>query len=351
VQGVLHLSPEAEQQIQLKVERPSYRRLAEVVQLNGEVELPPDRRAVASARLAGTVQRILVDRDEPVEAGQVVAEVTSLEFQDWQLELLQSHLQHELLEQTYRRLRSLAELGNSGVSRRQVRETESAANAARLRRERYQRSLESVGLTPEQVQDILDKRQLLKALPVRAPIAGAVVRLRAALGQVVKAEAPLFDIHDLSQPLIRGFVSERQLPGVRTGQPARVRLLAEPNRAAEATVVRSGQEFKTTERALSVWVELKEKPRQPLLQGMLASLTLVAAESEPVLTVPREAVLREGLSNYVFVRQANGIFERRVVTTGRRDDQYVEMVGGVRANEDVAVQGVSELQTAYAGIK
>ena len=351
VQGLLRLSPEAERQIRLRVEPARRRPVAEVVRLNGEVELPPDRRAVASARLAGNVQRLLVDRDEAVEAGQVVAEVASLEFQDWQLGLLRSHLQYQLIDQTLRRLRPLAEQRNAAVSRRQLRETEGAAEAARLRRDGLRRNLESAGLTAGQIQDILDRQELLPALPVRSPIAGAVVRFRAALGQAVRAEEPLFEIHDPSRPWLRGYLSERQAAGARLGQRARVRLAAEPEQALEATVVRRGQEFKTTERALSVWVELKEPPRRPLLQGMLAGLTLVVSESEPVLAVPCEALLREGLQEYVFVRQADGRFERRPVNTGRGDDQFVEVVQGLREGEEVAVYGVTELQTAFAGIK
>jgi RND family efflux transporter MFP subunit len=351
VQGVLRLSPEAERNIQLRIEPARRRVVAEVVQLNGEVELPPGQRAVASARLAGTIERLHVDRDQEVKTGQVVAEVASLEFQDWQLELLRSHLQLQLVEQTLQRLRPLAEQSNAALSRRQLRETESIANAARLRRDSYRRKLEAIGLTPQQVQDVLDKQQFVKALPIRAPVAGAVVHFRTALGQVVKAEDPLFEIHDLTRPVVRGYVSERQLPGVRLGQRARVRLVADPTAIAEAVVVRSGQELKTAARTLSVWAELKELPDSLLRHGMLADLTLIVAEPDPVLAVPHEAVLREGLHAYLFVRQPDGTFERRPVRTGRSDDQFVEITRGLREGEDVAVRGVNELQTAYASVK
>src|SRR5262249_44002962 len=61
-QNVLRLSPEAAKNIALRVELARKQKVAEVLHLSGVVELPPQRRAVASPRLAGTVTRILVDR-------------------------------------------------------------------------------------------------------------------------------------------------------------------------------------------------------------------------------------------------------------------------------------------------
>src|SRR5262249_41023731 len=154
---------------------------------------------------------------------QVIAEVSSLELQNLQLELLRQHLQAELLQETLQRLRPLAEKGNLALSPRKLRETESAYNAARQRRESLQRKLEVVGLSLEQIQDITGKRKFVEALPIRAPIAGVIVNFPAKLGQYVKAEDPIFEIHDLSRPVFQGYVTERDLPKIAIGQQARVR--------------------------------------------------------------------------------------------------------------------------------
>src|SRR5579885_800732 len=151
VQGVLRPSPEAQRTIGLRVEPARKQVVADVVQVTGEVELPPGRRAAVSARLPGTVRRILVDRDQPVKAGEVVAEVASLDLQDLQLELLRNQLDAELLGQSLARLRSLAERGSAGLSRRQLRETENADAGAGQERDALRRKLEAAGLSPEQV--------------------------------------------------------------------------------------------------------------------------------------------------------------------------------------------------------
>jgi RND family efflux transporter MFP subunit len=351
VQGVLQLSPEAAENMGLKFEIPQRRQVAEVVSLSGTVELPPGRQAVVSSRLPGTIHRILVDRSQAVSAGEVVAEVASLELQNLQLELLRNHLELGVLEQTLKALPTST--SPDAIPARQRREIESAATTARQRRDDLRRKLEAVGLSPEQVKSLVEKQEFAATLPVRAPINGAVVRFQAVLGQAVKPEDPLFEIQDPSSARFRAFVTERQLPRVRIGQTARLRLLANPDFQTEATVVRSDPVFSANDRTLSLWAE----PNQPLppawLPGMLTRQVVVVALSEPTLAVPVDAVLSEGTRTYLFVRKdRNAPLERRLVATGRRDDRFVEITQGLQeGKEEVAVRGVSGLQTAYASLK
>jgi RND family efflux transporter MFP subunit len=347
VQGVLRLSPEAERNIGLRVEPAARHTVAETVTFNSVVDLPPSGRAVASSRLAGNLHRIAVDRDQDVRAGDVVAEVASLEFQDLQLDLLRSHLQFQLLEETLRRARDAAPT----IPEAYLREIESTFTAARQRRDSLQSKLLGVGLDPDQVRGLLERRQVVAALPVRAPISGTVVRFQAALGQSVKSEVPLFEVHDLRGANLRVHVPERQLPQVRVGQRGRVRLTADPDFAGEAVLVRKGQALGAGDRTLPFWADFRAAPRTPLLPGMLARLTLAVAEPPPTLAVPEEAVLREGGSAFLFVRRSDGSFERRPVETGRGDGQFVEVTNGLAEGEPVAVRGVADLQTAHASLQ
>ncbi len=348
VQGVLRLSPEAERNIGLRVEPARRHPVAEVVQLRGAVDLPPASRAIVSARLAGTIARINVDLDQVVGAGEVVAEVASLELQNLQLDLLRSHLQYELLDQKLQFLRPLA--GKGVVPDRTLRETESALTAARQRRDSLARKLRSVGLSAEQIRRVLAKHQFAAAFPVRATVPGTVVRFQAVLGQAIKAEDALFEVHNLAGAGLRVYVSERQLPQVSVGQRGRVRLVADPGFVGQAVVERTGPTVGVEDRTLSVWATLPGPPRTAWRQGMLARLTLVVSEPGATLAVPREAVLREGTQAYLFVRR-DGIFERRPVVTGRGDDVFLEILQGLQAGDQVAVRGVAALQTAYSSLK
>ncbi len=413
VPGILRLSPEATKNIGVAVESVQLRMIEEVVELQGAIDVPPDRRAFASAQLPGKIQEILIERNEEVRKGKIIAKVASLELQKLQLDLLQAHLQADLLEETLKRLRKV----ESVLSQRQLWETESLYNETVNRRGSLKRKLESVGLDFGQIQGILDKKTLVDSLPIRAPRDGIVVHFDKALGQVIKADEPLFEIHDFSQSFVQGFLSEKDVAAVRVGQKARVRLIADPTFLGEGTVMRSGQVVGQDNRVLSFWVDLDRKPAQPLQHNLLARVTVAVGKARERLAVPLGALATEGTRTYVFVRRLqvvstsidalektlparamekltelssksfatetdlrsvldqaasgdmpadwalqrerllrealrNPVFERRLVELGRHaDDRYVEIVTGLESDETVASTGTRALQTAYAGIR
>lgn len=350
VPGVLRLSEAAKKNIGLKVEPVRPRLVEDVVEIGGAVDVPPDRRTFASSQLPGSLTKILVEQGQKVQAGDVLAEIASLELQNLQLDLLRASLQAQLLEESLQRLRGASD----ALPRRQLWETESLFNATRNRRDSLERKLETVGVSRDQIASLLKEKRLVEALPVRAPIAGTVVHFDKVLGQIVKAEEPLFEVQDLSRVWIQGFLSERDLARLRLdsqeSMDVRVRLVADPSFLGKGKVQRSGQVFGADDRTLSVWVELDEEP--PGLQhNMLARITLPVRKPAATLALPLGAVVRDGLRTYVFVEKPDGTFERRSVDAGRADDRYVEITKGLRAGEPVAVRGTAELQTAYASLR
>jgi RND family efflux transporter MFP subunit len=347
VQGVLRPSAEAARRIGLRVEPARRRSVAEVITLSSMVELPPAGRALVSSRLAGVLHRIAVDPDQSVRAGDVVAEVASPELHNLQLDLLRTYLQLRLQEGTLNRLRSSAD----SVPERLLVEAGGAVTVTRQRLGSLRSKLREAGLSAAQIEDIAERRTFPPGLPVRAPISGVVVRFRAVLGQAVKAEAPLFEVHNLSEASLRLFVPERQLHRVRVGQHGRVRLTGDTGFAGEAVVVRRGRMVEDRSRTVPFWAELKKAPEAPLLPGMLGRTTLILSESSPTLAVQRGAVLEEGSLRYLFVRRADDTFERRLVETGRADDRFVEIIRGLSDGEPVAVSGVAELQAGHASIQ
>lgn len=344
--GVLRLSPESVRTIGLKVEPTTLHAVEAVVEVPGAVDLPPDRRSVAAARLPGAISAIKVDRGQRVKAGDVLAEVFSLDLLTLQLDLLRDHLAADLAGQQLERLKGAKE----AVPRRRLVEAEAAATSAANKRDSLRRRLALVGLAADQLDALAAKRAVVPALPVRAARAGTVVSFDRVIGQAVRADEGLFEVHDLAKPWIEAFVSERELARVGVGQPARVRLVGDPGVVLVGKVARSGRTFGTANRTLSVWVELDGDPPTPLRHGQMARLSLAVETHPPALAVPLGAVVRDGTRMFVFVR-AGDTFDRREVTLGRADDRFAEVKTGLAAGEPVAVTAADELNTAWASVR
>jgi RND family efflux transporter MFP subunit len=343
---VLKLSTQSAQTLGLKVEAASVRAIDEVLTLEGAVEVPPARRGFAASQLAGTIQTIRVERGQQVSAGEVLAEMYSPELLVMQQELLKTHLETQLTATTYTNLKNAP-----GTAVRRLWELESQLNGLKVRAEGLKRKLMTAGLTSDDVERLLTRSEVISTVPVRAPFAGVVVNFDKVLGQAVQAHESLFEVHDLSAPMVRGFVSERDLGRVSLGRPARVRLVADTGFVGTGRVVRSSRTVGADTRSLAVWVELDAKPTEQLLHNQLATVTVILGSRAPALTVPRSAVATDGGAAFVFVKRPDEVFDRRAVELGAADDRYVTITRGLNAGEVVAVGGVAELMTGYASLR
>jgi cobalt-zinc-cadmium efflux system membrane fusion protein len=347
IPGVLKPGPEARATWKLATAPVEEHAVEEVFEVAGQVDIPPDRRAVASAQVGGNILRLRVERGQTVTSGQLLAQVVSQEFLALQLELLRESLALDLVEQQYQRLQKAVGV----VPQRKLIDLEAARSAGRNRVESLRNRLGSLGLTADQLSALVEKQRVVEALPVRSPIAGSVVDFARVVGQVVRPDEPLVEIHDLTSPLIVGFVTERDLARVRVGQSARVRLVSNPETILPATVVRSSRVFLDGDQTLSVWVR-PTLPRGAILwHRQLARLTLTVGTGRPTLAVPLTSLGYEGTRPFVFVRLPDETFERRQVVLGRSDDNFAEIVDGLRRSEVVAVSGVAGLQTAFASVR
>lgn len=349
VLGVLRLSPEGIRNVGLKVEPVEPRVIEEVVEFDGLVDLRPDDIAKISSQMPGLLNRLLVGPGEKVEAGQVVAEITGLQLQDRQLEMIRAHLEAELHGTTLRRMESIRD--SQALAARRIWETENLRDLAVNRQDSAKRTLIAMGMSEEQVDSILKSRQPLRVLPVRTPIEGVVTNLNKTLGETISEEEPILEVQNLSRPWIHGFVSESQANRIKVGTPARVRLIADPQFVGEANVVRSAQTLVGENRTLGVWLELTEMPKQTIQPNLLARISAIVKRHDAQLAVRNSALFRDGTRTYVFVQKENGLIERRFVKPGLGDDLYVAIQTGLAKGERVAVQGVAELQTTYASIR
>ncbi|NUQ63033.1 MAG: efflux RND transporter periplasmic adaptor subunit [Pirellulales bacterium] len=255
--------------------------LAPIAIAHGTIELPTDRQSLANSPIEGRIARILVEPGQQVAAGDVLAEVNSLQLRSVQLELLQALAQSRLTQQSLERLEGP---NSQGVTpKRKVWELQSELESLRLRIEGLKQQLAFLGLDPRAIAGLeqIDltrssaDRQFIESVPVRAPASGLIAALDVVPGQVVRSQDPLFEIHDLSNVWVKGYVFERDVHRVKLGQTARITFPAYPDLEAAGKVVRIAPMMEEHERVLPVWVEVAN-PDHLLKDGMLARVTVLA---------------------------------------------------------------------------
>jgi membrane fusion protein, heavy metal efflux system len=252
------------------------------------VELPTDRQAFATSRIEGRIARILADPSQAVQAGQILAEVDSLQLRNQQLELLETVAKMRWTRESLARLETVAQ---GSTPRRQIWQLQSDLEVLKQIVASIGRKLIFLGLTEEQVRR-LEQTDLavpgaagaiVTGVPVRAPADGWLVGFEVMPGQVVEPQDKLFEIHDLSKVWAKGYVFERDTERIRIGQAARVTFPAYPDLAITGKVVRTAPTLELSERVLPVWIEVNN-PDLRLKQGMFARVTVATASSSQTLT-------------------------------------------------------------------
>lgn len=347
--GVLRLSEEARAGIGIESREILPLSLDAVARGAAAVELPPGRRAAVSAPLLGTLASVRVREGDAVAAGDVVAEIESLDAKSLSLDLLVATLR---LEAAAALRDNLAALADAGIpAGREKIEADVAVRDRAAERDGIRRRLRALGFDDAGIDASLSRKEPLRAFPLRSPIAGRVAAARGAIGRVVSPGDALVDVVDAGTVWIAGALSETEGRHVPKNAVARARLAARPSSPIEGRVAVVGREVRVADRALPVWMEV-ENAEGLLLPGMTGSFAVVTAPgaTEEVLAVPREAVLDDGGQSFVVIESGEG-FLRVDTETGRADDRFVEVRRGLYPGDRVLVRGAEAVRTALAGVR
>jgi len=193
-----------------------------------------------------------------------------------------------------------------------------------------------------------------KSLTFRSPVRGVVIEKSVLGGQRIIAGETLYRIADLSTVWLEGEVFERDLSSVRLGLQVVAEFPALPGgpRTGRITYIYPTVDPET--RTVRVRVELAN-PGLTLKPGMYATFRFAAA-TQPVLSVPRSAVLSTGRRDLVFVRLPDGMLVARDVTLGLATDERIEILTGLTASDTVVASATflldseSNLATLLGGM-
>jgi HlyD family secretion protein len=183
----------------------------------------------------------------------------------------------------------------------------------------------------------------IRRMTVRAPLTGFVVRKHVEVGTWVQPGTPLLDLIGLDPVFVTGPVGERQIPRVRLRQAAAVTVDAYPERRFAGTVTAVIPEADAGSRTFPVRVTVRN-PDGALKAGMFARVTVRVGAPRTALFVPRDAVVRRGGQEFVFVVE-EGAARLVRIETGTAVDTLVEVRGnGLAAGQPAVTLGNEFLQ-------
>lgn len=273
--------------------------LTVTVTANGTLQ--PTRAVNIGSELSGTVAQVLVDVNDRVTRGQVLAELDTAKLSD-----------------QIRRSRASVLSAEAKVAQTAATVKEAQANQARMEevarlsggkvpsqaeldsaRAAVDRALADAAVAKASVADAraalsVDETNLRKA-SIRSPIDGVVLTRSVDPGNAVAASlqaVTLFNIaEDLTRMKLQVNVDEADVGQVRDGQSAEFTVSAWPNRRYPAKIVRVGYGSTTKDNVVSYLADLEVgNDDLSLRPGMTATATITATHRSGVLLVPNAAL-------------------------------------------------------------
>jgi len=180
-------------------------------------------------------------------------------------------------------------------------------------------------------QDVLSKSN------VRAPFDGIVYSLPARQGGFVAAGDLLLQVADLRKVLVRAFVDEPDVGRLAPGDPIEITWDAVPGRVWRSAVTAVPSTVKLRgSRNVGETTSIVDNKDLKLLPNINVGVTIVAAEHDHVLVVPREAVRMDDSKPYV-LQVVGHELKRRDVETSLSNLTEVEVTRGLSAKDVVAI--------------
>ncbi|VAX18099.1 Probable Co/Zn/Cd efflux system membrane fusion protein, partial [hydrothermal vent metagenome] len=152
-----------------------------------------------------------------------------------------------------------------------------------------------------QIKEIEDGHKIVRNMHIQSPFDGIVVNIGVRDGQYVTPATELYKIADLSSVWIYVDIYEDEMPWVRTGDMAEMRVAGIPGKTFRGKVTYIYPYLDSTTRTNKVRLEFSN-PGRALKPDMFANVILkTRRQVNDVVVIPTEAIVRSGRRDQVFV--------------------------------------------------
>lgn len=302
------------------------------------VDFDNDRATSVLAPFSGPVSRLLVSAGDEVKAADPLAAVDSPDFAT----AISAYRKAIATARTARRLADLDKdlVEHQGVALREAEQAQTDATNAEADREAALKTLVSLNVRPQTIQDIQEGRPV--SLPeglIRSPIAGTVAERLITPGQLLQAgTTPCFTIANLARMWVMAQVFGSDVASVSLGDSAEVST-GTGSASLAGTVDNISTLVDPDTRSVLARV-LVENPAGLLKKQMYVRVSIHARRESTGILIPNSAILRDDENlPFVYVARSDGSFARQPVTVGYSAGDRVEISAGLAAGSQIVVEG------------
>lgn len=315
----IHLTERQQLLINLETDIADVKRIHENNLVLGTVVQNEKGVEVVSARIRGRVEKLyLRNPGERVKKGQLLYSLYSEELLAAQTDFVQA------LDQT-QKFASQKEILDQLV--------EAARNKLRL-----------WGMSEKQIGELSSHRKPTPYTNFFSGSTGYLADLQTAEGAYVEEGMPLFTVVDLSSLWVEAQLYPQEFSFLKQNPSVSIEFESLPGKEYSAKLIFSTPSLETNQKIGLARFAI-ENPDEQIKPGMMAYVRIKRGGKE-ALVIPKSALLLD-LMKIVWVESEEGMFERRMVTTGAENKREVEILSGIEAGEKVVSSGAYLLNSEF----
>ena len=289
-------------------------------QLNGRLVANPGQTSFISSRVAGRLDRLFVRQTgEQIKKGQPLYQIYSEQLATLQQEFLLAVEQSAQFpdDKTFSQI----------------------FNAARQKLQLY-------GQSEGQIQSLQHSRKISPNITFFAPESGIVAELSVNEGQYVAEGSPLLRLEGYQSLWVEADIYASELGRIKEGQPLRVVVPGWEDQPQQVKVSFINPALQPGAQLLQIRGTL-QNPDGRWQPGLQAKVFVEQTGTGKRLTLPQNAVIRNGQGAHVWLETKTGHFEPRIVETGAESVEGIAVTSGLQSGDKVVISGAYLLYSEY----
>ena len=322
--------------------------------------------SVLSAKIMGSIVSLHVREGDRVRQGQLLMEIdardanTQLQkakagIQEAESALVEvqksievaestkaaAETQSTLAASTFNRYKAMLE--GKAVSQQEFDEVQAKHHIALTEVARAGKMLDVLAARKKQVlakieqakADIANAQVQTSYYRITAPISGIVTVRQADVGFTATPGAPLLTIEDNSHYQLEASVEESQIAKIHKGESASVVLDALGGQEIVGTVAEIIPVADPASRSYQVKIDLQTGDSIPALRSGMYGKARFTVAPKQTLAIPEKAIIQHGQLTGVYVVDESGAARFRLIKTGKKSGDLVEVLGGLSDGERI----------------
>ncbi len=336
----VRLSAEAISRGGIEIGEATLQSFRQALEVTGRLALNEDTAARVGTFVEGRVTRVLATVGDRVKKGQALVYLHSHELLDARADEAKARAAVTEKEKALAYAQAEMERAERLLEAKAVSKREHAQAAANVvaATAQLEQARAELSRASEWLEHLTVPHDSHDDVVIYSPVSGVVLKRLVTLGTVVSENSDLMLIGNLDTLWAVAETPEAQAAFIRIGEPMEMTVPAFGDARFAGRVVHIGETLSPETRTVQVRC-LINNPGGRLRPEMYAKIVISGDSVRQVVAAPRDAVQEMQGERVIFLAVSDGVFEKRLVQTGREQNGMVEITGGAQAGQRIVIRG------------